>query len=266
MQVIIHTRHAVNMKQSERWFSAAAGSALVVVGLADLARKSKGGLGMALAGAELLRRGITGHSLLYEYLGMRKTGWGQGAETTSVPYELGVRVDDATTIQKPRDEVYRFWRNLSNLPRFASHIVSVEQVDRQRSRWVVHGPAGRRVKWDAEINYEVENERIAFRSLPGSEVELAGAVRFKDAPGGGTEVIVELQYNPPGGVLGAFAARMWGEEPSQQICDDLERIRHAIEADETDAAKVPGGARAGVDKVEEASEESFPASDAPAWM
>ena len=80
-------------------------------------------------GAELIRRGITGHSMLYEGLGMRTAGKGQGGETTSVPYETGTRVDRAVTVAKPRAEVYRFWRDLENLPHFMKHVESVRQLE-----------------------------------------------------------------------------------------------------------------------------------------
>src|SRR5215470_6004426 len=108
MEIITHWKHAVNISEHERWASLAGGSALLVIGLA---RRSVAGCGVAAAGVELLRRGVTGHSLLYEFLGMRTADKGQGAETTSVPYELGVRVERSITIGRPRAEVFRFWRN-----------------------------------------------------------------------------------------------------------------------------------------------------------
>jgi uncharacterized membrane protein len=269
MQVISHTRHVRNIAERERWASVVAGSALAVLGLR---RRSRLGLVLAAAGAEMVRRGATGHSYLYEYTGVRTAPKGQGAETTSVPYELGIRVDYAVTINKPRAEVYRLWRDLENLPRCMKHLVSVERLDDRRSRWVVRGPAGRTVTWDAEINNEIENELIGWRSLAGGRVDAAGSVQFREAPSvRGTEVLLELQYNPPGGILGAFAARMWGEEPTQQIQEDLYRFKQWVETGEvpTTAGQSRGSAREKSthlrDRVMEASEHSFPASDAPAW-
>jgi uncharacterized membrane protein len=175
----------------------------------------------------------------------------------------------------PRAEVYRFWRDFANLPRFMKHLESVQVVDETRSHWVAKGPAGRRVEWDAVVHNEVENERIAWRSLPGSDVDNAGTVWFKDAPGDrGTEVRVELQYNPPGGALGAVFAWLWGEEPGVQIQDDLHRLKALLEAGEIVTTEgQPSGRerqtrRAGRQSkfpVEVASEDSFPASDAPAY-
>jgi uncharacterized membrane protein len=235
------------------------------------------GLSAALMGVELIRRGITGHSFLYECLGTRTSGKGQGGETTSVPYETGTRVDRAITVAKPRAEVYRLWRNLENLPRFMKHVESVHELDARRSRWIVSAPAGRTVEWEAEIINEIENELIGFRSL-GGNVDLAGSVQFKDAPAGrGTEVIVEIQYVPPAGILGAFAARMWGEEPSGQIAEDLQRFKQMVEAGEILTTEgQPSGPSPREPKsyrrrqkrdyeVTRASEQSFPASDAPAW-
>ena len=113
------------------------------------------------------------------------------------------------------------------------HVESVHELDARRSRWIVSAPAGRTVEWEAEIINEIENELIGFRSLGGGNVDLAGSVQFKDAPAGrGTEVIVEIQYVPPAGILGAFAARMWGEEPTGQIAEDLRRFKQMVEAGE----------------------------------
>src|SRR5690242_4112014 len=111
MQLITHRKHAVNITQAERIASAIGGGFLAAAGLQ---RRSAAGIALALVGGDLLRRGITGHSYAYEMMGVRTAPLGQGAETTSVPYELGIRVDKAVTIVRPRPEVYRFWRNLSN--------------------------------------------------------------------------------------------------------------------------------------------------------
>ena len=152
------------------------------------------------------------------------------------------------------------------------HVESVCELDDRRSHWVVCGPAGRTVEWEAEIINEIDQELIGFRSLDGGKVDLAGSVQFKDAPDGrGTEVIVEIQYNPPAGILGAFAAKMWGAEPGWQIGEDLRRFKCALEAGEilTTEGQPAGSEHAAKaqrrrDVVTHASEASFPASDPPA--
>jgi uncharacterized membrane protein len=154
------------------------------------------------------------------------------------------------------------------------NLVSVSVYDGDRSHWVAKGPAGRTVEWDAVIHNERPNELIAWRSLPGSDVDHAGSVWFKDAPGGrGTEVSVELQYNPPAGALGAIFASFWGKEPSQEIQEDLHRLKELLELGEvlTVEGQSAGGRSqsrraSGRDlEVQRASEESFPASDAPSY-
>jgi uncharacterized membrane protein len=267
MQVITHHKHAVNITQAERIISAIGGGILAAAGLQ---KRSPAGLALALIGGDLLRRGITGHSYAYEAMGFRTTPKGQGAETTSVPYELGLKVDESVTIARSREEVYRFWRNLANLARFMENVESVTEVDGNRSHWVVKAPAGRQVEWDALVHNEVPGEMIAWRSLEGADVDHAGSVWFHDAPAGrGTEVRVELQYNPPAGVFGAVAASLWGKEPSRQIHDDLRRLKQILEAGEIPTTEGQPSGRAhgrhADPKVTQTSEESFPASDAPAW-
>ena len=133
---------------------------------------------------------------------------------------------------KPVEELYQFWRNFENLPRFMDHLESVTIIDEGRSHWVVKGPAGIRVEWDAEIHNEIPNELIAWRSLAGSEVDNAGSVHFMPTEIGDTEVRVVLRYDPPAGKLGATVARLFGEEPSRQVAEDLRRLKQVVEAGE----------------------------------
>ena len=139
----------------------------------------------------------------------------------------------ALTVNRPPAEVYGFWRQLENLPRFMRHLESVQDLGSGRSRWKVKGPAGSTVEWDAEIVEDRPSELIAWRSLPGASVENGGFVRFRPAPGGkGTEVKVHLEYHPPGGRLGSTIAALFGEEPGQQLQEDLRRFKQVMETGE----------------------------------
>jgi uncharacterized membrane protein len=152
-----------------------------------------------------------------------------------------VRVEQVTTINKPIEQVYGFWRNFGNLPRFMRHLVSVEQLDGRRSRWRAKAPAGMTVEWEAEIVQERENEWIAWRSLENSTVENSGSVRFSRAPGArGTELRVQLQYSPPAGALGRGVAWLFGEEPNQQVAEDLHRFKQLMETGEIPISDGPG--------------------------
>lgn len=139
----------------------------------------------------------------------------------------------ATTVNRPPDAVYRFWRDLENLPRFSYHLLSVRPTTGGRSHWVALGPAGMTVSWDAEIVEDVPAERLSWRSLPGGDVDTSGCVEFRRAPGGrGTEVTVELRTSVPGGRAGRAAAMIAGEHPAQQAEDDLRRFKQILETGE----------------------------------
>ena len=137
------------------------------------------------------------------------------------------------TINQDPDSVYRYWRDLQNLPTFMAHLDSVE-VSNGRSTWRAKGPLGMRVSWDAELTLDRPGECIAWRSVEGStSVPNRGVVRFSKAPGNrGTEVQVELKYEPPAGALGSAFAKLFGEEPSQQIAGDLRRLKQVLETGE----------------------------------
>lgn len=225
-QVFRGSGEGTNINNYERWASMLGGSALVLFGLK---RGSAAGYTLAAAGGGLLYRGATGFCNVYQMLGL-STAKGEGA---SVPYKTGIRVDKSVTINKSPAELYHFWRNVENLPRFMDHLKSVTRLDDKRSHWVAKAPADTTVEWDAEIINEKENELIGWRSIEGSEVDNAGSVRFEAVPGGrGTRVQVELQYVPPAGMLGAVVAKLFGEEPEQQVTEDLRRFKQLLEAQE----------------------------------
>jgi uncharacterized membrane protein len=136
------------------------------------------------------------------------------------------------TVNRPVNEVYEFWRDLENLPRFMSHLESVRVSD-GRSHWRVKAPAGLSLEWDAAIIEDRPNEVLSWRTLEGAAVVHTGSVRFLGAPGGrGTEVLVDLQYDIPGGKLGAALAKAFGQDPAEQITDDLRHFKQVMEAGE----------------------------------
>lgn len=135
----------------------------------------------------------------------------------------------AVTVRRPRDEVYAAWHDFRTLPQFMTHLESVEQRPGGRTHWKATGPAGRTVEWDAEVVEDRPGELIAWRSV-GGLAQHAGSVRFLPAPGDrGTEIHLDLEYSPPGGALGTTVARLFGEEPEQQIEDDLRRFKQLLE-------------------------------------
>ena len=147
--------------------------------------------------------------------------------------KTGVHADASCIVNRSPEEVYTFWRDFRNLPRFMEHLVSVDDMAEGRSHWVARGPAGMTVEWDAMIVADDPGRVITWRSLENSDVDNAGAVRFEPAPGErGTIIKVNIQYNPPGGVVGATVARMFGEEPNQQLEDDMRRFKQVMEVGE----------------------------------
>lgn len=271
MTILKRQMHDTNVKETERWASLIGGGTLVAFGLG---KRDWAGLGLAALGGGLLWRGATGHCDLYQALGINtaRGGNGKGAgHRVSVPYELGIRVDESIHVNKPAAELYRFWRRLENLPRFMDHLEAVHMIDDRKSRWIAVGPAGFQVEWQAEIINDLEDRLIGWRSLEGSEVDNAGSVSFHPAPGGNsTDVKISLQYNPPAGELGAAVAKLFGQYPRKQVRNDLRCFKQLMEQGSTNrrvqsrTTQEPGKLW-DRDKVTEASEESFPASDPPSW-
>jgi len=145
----------------------------------------------------------------------------------------GIHVQKSITVNLPPEQVYAFWHNFENLPRFMQHLESVQTTGDRRSHWKAKAPAGTTVEWDAEITEDRPNELIAWRSVGEADVENQGVVRFTRAAGGrGTEVHVELRYDPPAGKLGALVAKLFGEEPNGQVAGDLRRFKQVLETGE----------------------------------
>jgi len=143
-----------------------------------------------------------------------------------------VPVNKSIVVNAPAEEVYGYWRDFENLPRFMRYLESVTVTGEGRSHWVATAPGGS-VEWDAEVTEDRPNELIAWRSLEGSEVETSGSVRFEPAVGGrGTVIHVQLDYNPPGGAVGALFAKLFGEDPGAQMQIDLRRFKQVIELGE----------------------------------
>ncbi len=193
----------------QRWASIVGGSALAAYGLK---RRNVSGTAMAMVGGYFVYQGTM--PFIEENVG----------ELT---------VTKTVTVNAPAHDVYRFWRDLDKLPLFMRHLRSVAVDTGGRSHWVTRGPAGRSVEWDAVITDEREPHRLAWHSLPGSDVDHEGSVEFRPAPGDrGTEVQVRLLWRPPAGKFGAGIARLFGEHPERQIREDLRRFKMLIETGE----------------------------------
>ena len=210
------TEDSTGMDQ-QRLIGGAAGGALVLLGLR---KKGVLGLGIAAVGGYLAYRAATGNDPV-----MKAAGLG-GGQVSSKP----IFVEHSVVIERAPQQVYDFWRKLDNLPQIMSHLEEVTQLDAKRSRWVAKAPLGTHVEWEAEIVNDKPGERIGWHSLPGATVDNAGSVQFEGLPGGNsTRVHVALSYRPPAGPLGAAVAKLFGEEPSQQIAEDLQKFKQSFE-------------------------------------
>ncbi len=216
----------INLGLTERVVSGAL--ALPMIGR-GLKRGGLSGLALAVAGGFLAHRAATGYCRLYDALELDSAH--DGHSITHM--HKGVLVKKSFTVNRTPDDCYDFWRDFQNLPRFMTHLNSVQVIDARRSRWEAKAPLGKSVTWEAEIINERPNELIAWRSVEGSEIDNAGSVQFRLASGGrGTEVTVELNYEPPGGTLGRNLAWLLGEEPEIQVREDLRQFKQIMETGE----------------------------------
>jgi uncharacterized membrane protein len=229
-----------NVATVERIGSVAIGAALVTYGLR---RRGAGGVAAALLGGAFLERGATGHCHVYQALGV-STGTAEAVldrparadvsgRSATVNARKAIKVERNVTIQRSRDELYAFWRNFENLPRFMEHLVSVKVLSPTRSHWEAKGPAGMTVEWDAELVNDIPNTLIAWKSLPGADVPNAGSVHFTELPGNrGTMVKVEMDVEIPAGKVGLAIAKVFGEDPDREVREDLRKFKQLMETGE----------------------------------
>lgn len=211
-----------NVSNPERLLSAVTGGALIAYGLK---RRGKLGILLSLVGGGLAFRGTTGHCEVYNQIGV-DTAHPENTRAQKIHVQKGV------TINKSPAELYAFWKNFENLPKFMNHLESVETTGEKTSHWKAKAPLGYSVEWDAELTSDVEDERIGWKSAEIAEVPNSGVVEFRPTPNRGTEVRVTLTYQPPAGKIGALFAKLFGEEPQQQIDEDLRRFKQLMETGE----------------------------------
>jgi uncharacterized membrane protein len=211
-----------NVSSTERWLSLFGGVTLATYGITN------GRLIPTLLGGFLVCRGSTGHCPVSQALGVSASD--ATAKNSVIAARHGTRADATIVVRKPAVEVYDFWRDFENLPKVMTHLIDVDTTNNGESRWMARGPLGLEVQWEAKITADEPGRLIAWKSLGGSDVDTAGSVHFTSLPGGrGTEVHVQLKYDPPAGKVGSAIARLFGENPRRQLEEDLERFRVAIE-------------------------------------
>jgi len=214
-----------NVSDTERVVSLAAGGLLAGLGMTTSGLPR---ILLTVAGGALAFRGISGWCGMYSALGMN-TACGHGPNT-AVKAGHGVKVEESVTVNRPPSDLFSFWRQFSRLPQFMTHLKEVRESGPSRSHWVATGPLGTAVEWDAEVYNERPYELIAWRSLPGSDIDTAGSVHFARAgAGNATTVHVVLKYDPPAGKVGHAVAKFFGEDPAAQIRDDLRRFKQLME-------------------------------------
>jgi uncharacterized membrane protein len=176
-----------------------------------------------MGGTALLLRGASGFAPLYRLLGVPFP-----ASTTGTS-RRAIRVESAVDINRPASDLYSLWRDFENLPSFMSHLISVREIDSERSQWIARGPAGTTVHWEARVVNDVPDRVIAWETVEGSSVDHAGSIHFDPLDNGKTRLRVVFRYDPPAAAVGAFIARMFQGDPQREIDADLQRFQKMID-------------------------------------
>ncbi len=211
----------VNVSNFERIASSAIGAFMLMSGFKNITRRPLRSISRMAAGGALLYRGVSGFCPMYDRFHI------DGTRTESVNIRTTLVVD------KPKHEVYQFWRRLENLPLFMKHLVSVTELDSRRSHWEAKIPEGNpiTIKWDAEIVKDEEGSLLSWRSLPGSTIDNAGKVEFRDALGNrGTELKIMISYRPPAGNIGTNIAKLINPLFEKMVKEDVTNFKSYMDA------------------------------------
>lgn len=216
---------SINLSQAERTISIATGVKLALSGFKTIFKSPFSSIIKLGAGGYLLNRGITGHCELYSKMGRNSTE------------PVNVNIRSSFLIDKPRQQVYEFWRKLDNLPLFMKHLESVDVIDDTRSHWVLKLPVGLpKVSWDAEIVKDEPGYSIGWSSLPDSLIDNAGKVRFHDSPDGdGTLVDIVISYRPPAGGFGGSIAHVLNPVFKNMVDNDVHNFKQYMDIEDTEA-------------------------------
>lgn len=227
----------INVSQNERMISVGLGAFLLSSGFNNLTKHPVKGLLRTLVGGYLLYRGVSGHCMVYDGVG----------KTKGVSHTPAINIRTGLIVNKPKNEVYAFWRKLENLPLFMKHLASVSEIDAKHSHWEAEVPGGiGRVKWNAEIVKEEEGNLIGWQSIPNSTINNAGKVTFKEALGGeGTELEVVISYHAPAGNLGAGIAKWANPVLEKMVRQDIMNFKEYIETKHTSSSQYNGSSNEG---------------------
>lgn len=211
--------HEINLGFSERIASFAAGAFILIRSLRGIQAHPKSSVSLGLSGAYLLYRGLTGKCTIYEQLDKANE------QLSPIIIETSLEVD------KPRNEVYAFWRKLENMPLFMQHLESVTELDRKRSSWELKVPGNMfSVSWEANLIKEDKNKFLSWRSADNAMIENSGSIGFHDLPGkNGTLVNVFISYRPPASAIGSGIARLFNPVFKRMIERDVARFKTYIE-------------------------------------
>jgi len=201
-----------NMGTTERVISGVAAAGLAALALKKMSKTGR--IAAGIAGGALAARAATGKCAMK-------------ASVADLRNAKPVRVEKQTVINAPIEQVYEFWNNVENFPKFMTHLQTVVRMSESRSHWISDGPLGTKVEWDAETVKNVPNDVIAWRSVQG-DVEHTGSVRFKRV-GPRTRVKIRIEYTPPAGRVGAAVARIFGDDPRSQLNEYLKKAKAILD-------------------------------------
>ena len=228
----------LNNERPVGWLLSRMGGDVMDLGLLAVAAGQRGNRQGRLAVAGVMVGGM----LAIDALALQENRAARGVATPGV-----IRIEKVVSVNRPPEELYRFWRDFENLPRFMRHIESVTVTGPRRSHWKARGPGGQTVEWDAELTIDQPGQMLAWRSVEGAAVMNSGSVRFEPVAGGhGTVVHVDMHYSPPGGWLGALMAKLLGQDPATQIESDLRRFKQLLETGEIPTTEGQSAGRRGM--------------------